>query len=537
MAENGEWCEDLINAISADTGVSVNDVQAYWNEHAFNRISSIFKKKDVVGDLVPFGKYSYLYDFIGDWYAYPNTDQVILKSRQIGVSTGAQLAALDSCIGFEGIHIPVVSNQGKNATKFIGEAGNILKHSPYFPILPVKKRNIKKESIEFDNGSIIQAYSSKPDSLRSGASFATILDEFASLPEQERMLNAVKARHSRGGSIKMISTPLGTDDEFMSWFNKARSGETNKLWYYLPLFPDGSIDPNVSLLEQDLPNPICPDILIDKVEEARLDSIEGFLQEYMCIPLDDSMSFFPVDLIKACWDTGLCEAMRKEALDIAHRPGKCYIGIDVAIERDETAIIVIYSRDGIFYVIDLQRTREDYNSQIALMKQYIDKYQPVSVRNDKTDTMAKAIDRDLTRRYGNLIDGVNYSNSEKEDMAVRLKRLMQNTSNGFTPALRMPNSKDLTTQLHGIKIKVTEAGNRQFTGKDKGGLDDIVNALWLAIPPIQHRRQRAPVTKPYTDTPRTLARKVGGSKRNVSITTVGGRPLRPRRGSPVIRRI
>lgn len=527
----GNWEDELVEAIAADMKIRPDDVLDYWSVHPFNRIQSIFKATDITGNNVPFTGYDYFYDFTGDWYRYPDVDQVVLKSRQIGISTVAQLAALDSCIGFFGISIPVVSNQGKNATKFIGEAGNILRSSPYFPILPIKERNIKKESIEFDTGSKMQAYTSSPDSLRSGQAFATILDEFAFLPEQERMLKAVQAKHSRGGSIKMISTPLATDDAFMRWFNDARNGVSGKNWYYLPLFPDNSIDPSVSLFEQELPTPICEDIRLSLVENVRLDSIEGFLQEYMCVPFDDSVAYFPTDLIKACWDNDTCSMMHAEALDIQHRTGRTYIGIDVAIERDETAIVVGYIKNGVCYIIDLQRTQEDYNTQLNLMKGLIDMYQPSSVRNDKTDTMAKAIDRDLRRRYGNLIDGVNYTNSEKEDMAVRLKTRMQNTMNGFTPSIVFPNSHDLTTQLHGIKINVTAAGNRQFSGKDGGGLDDIVNALWLMIPPTEVRRQKAPVTKPYTDhTPLThqFAKQKRAQKNSgVTIHRTG---MHPRRG-------
>lgn len=523
--------DELVYAIADDMGISPEGVLDYWKEHPLNRIRSIFMKKGITGDMVPFSDYHYFREFIGDWYMYPNTDQVILKSRQIGISTAAQLAALDSATAFEGINIPVVSNQGKNANKFVGEAGDILLHSRYFPILPISKRDIKKESIEFENGSVIQAYTSSPDSLRSGPAFATILDEFAFLPEQERMLKSVKAKHSRGGSVKMISTPLGNDDKFMEWFRKARDGITKKLWYYYPLFPDGSINPEVSLFEQDLPEPICADILLENVEEARLDSIEGFLQEYMCVPFDDARAWYGIDLIKSCWDNDVCEMMRIEALDLINRSGRCYIGIDVAIERDETAIIVIYVKDGIHYLVDMQRTRESYNKQVSLMKRYIDMYQPSMVRNDKTDTLAKAIDRDLTRRYGNLINGLNYTNPEKEDMAVRLKTLMQNRLNGFTPSIVIPNSQDLTTQLHGIKINVTDAGNRQFSGKEKGGLDDIVNALWLAIPPKQPRRQRGPVTKPYTNGP--VARRVGSQKKSgngIAISSINGGVRRPSRG-------
>lgn len=530
-------CDELVFAIADDMGVKPENLVAWWGEHPFNRISSVFKLKDLNGDLKRFKDYSYFREFLGDWYAYPNIDQVILKSRQIGISTGAQLGAVDTCIAYSGINVPVVSNQGKNSGKFVQDLGDIIRTSPYFDLLPVTEHGLMKERIEFTNGSVIQAYSSNPDSLRSGPSFVTILDEFAFLPEQERMLKAVAAKHSRGGSIKMISTPLATDDQFMDWFTKAKNGLSTKKFYFYPLFDPALLDPNKSILEQPQLVPICEDIDLERVEQVRLDSVEGFLQEYMCVPLDDSTAYYKTDLIMACWDDDMCERMRLEALDLKNRAGSCYIGIDVAIQRDETAIVVIYVVNGQHFVIDMTRTQADFNEQIRIMARYIDLYQPSAVRCDKTDTLGKAIERDLRRRYANLIEGVQYTNAEKEDMAVRLKRYMQNTLNGFTPSLKIPSSRDLLTQIHGIKITITIVGNKQFSGKGEQGLDDLTNALWLSLPPITYRRLASPATAPGGGTrlSQTLAQKARLEQRIgrdgvVTVAQVTSRARHPPRG-------
>lgn len=530
-------CDELIYAIADDMQVKPDQLVNWWSEHPFNRISSIFKLKSIDGSLRNFKNYWYFREFIGDWYAFPNIDQIVLKSRQIGISTGAQLPAADTCIAYSKINIPVVSNQGKNSGKFVQDLGDIIHSSPYFDLLPINEHGIMKERIEFENGSVIQAYSSNPDSLRSGPSFVTILDEFAFVPEQERMLKAVSAKHSRGGSIKMISTPLATDDQFMDWFTKAKQGLSNKKFYFYPLFDPALLDPSKSILEQPDLVPICEDIDLERVEQVRLDSVEGFLQEYMCVPLDDSMAFYKTDLIMACWDDEMCERMRIEALDIKNRTGSCYIGIDVAIQRDETAIVVVYVVGGQHFVIDMTRTQAAYNTQLALMVEYIDTYQPSEVRCDMTDTLGKAIERDLRRRYANLIEGIQYTNAEKEDMAVRLKRYMQNTLNGFIPSLKIPSSRDLLTQIHGIKISITAVGNKQFSGKGEEGLDDLTNALWLALPPKIHKRQKSPATKPGGGTrlsnelnqPTRLERRTGRDG-VITISQVTSRARHPERG-------
>jgi hypothetical protein len=109
--------------------------------------------------------------------------------------------------------------------------------------------------------------------------------------------------------------------------------------------------------------------------------------------------------------------------------------------------------------------------------------------------MGIQVERDLREMFGYVVEGVTYTNAIKQDMAMRLKMYMQNTSAkpSVTPCIYMPEHRKMIKELQHISIDVSKGGNIKISGKHEGGLDDIVNALWLALPPVVHQRLDAPV--------------------------------------------
>lgn len=516
---------ELQNRVLDDKDVSEAALIEFWGESMWNIISDIFRFRNPAGELVTYTPYPYLISFIDAGFQYPDNDRVVLKSRQIGLSTGIELESDLTSLIFDDIEVSLVSNKYENAKKLIRVCGNMLKRSPYFEYLPIEERNIKKEAIEFNNGSRIIPYSSRPDSLRSENIKKAFLDEFAFIPNQAEMLAAIQPKTTRGGSICMLSTPLAIDDEFMSTFHASWTGQNavignnRKLAWFLPMYEEGTIDLSRSLLDQaDVPR-LCMDARLERIEDIRLDSVERFLQEYMCVPLDDSLAYYPTSLIMGCVNEDACAIMQREALDWRKRPGTVRFGIDHALVRDETAISVLYGVNHDYHLVDCITTRDDYEDQLALIDYMVERYRPSIMRVDTTGEMGHQIDVDLSKRHKPIMEGVMYSNDRKREMAMQLKRFLQNKVNNRLPSLTLPSDQNVISQLHGIKIEVTASANIRFTGKDGGGLDDIPNSLWLAVPLIDTGSQTAPsVTYPVQHVTKTDAKKVAGAystRRNV----------------------
>lgn len=509
---------ELTNRVLDDKGISEDELTDHWGQSMWNIISDVFMIRSDTGQLVPYTSYPYLVSFIDAGFRYPDNDRVVLKSRQIGMSTGVELESDLSCMVYDDVEISVVSNKFDNAKKLIKACGKMLQNSPYYKYLPIEDRNIKKEIIEFNNGSRIVPYSSRPDSVRSENIKKAFLDEFAFIPNQKEMLDAIQPKTTRGGSVCVLSTPLAIDDEFMGWFNSSYTGENavigpnRKLAWFLPMYDKTEIDVNKSLLEQMDVVRLCMDARVDRMEDVRLDSVERFLQEYMGVPLDDSLAYYSTQLIMSCVDDDACRIKQVEAMDWRNRAGTVRFGIDHALVRDETAISVIYGVGHDYHLIDCVTTREDYEVQLKMIDQMVTQYRPSIIRVDTTGEMGHQIDFDLGKRYKPILDGVKYTNDRKREMAMQLKRYMQNKANNRVPSITLPSDQNVISQIHGIKIEVTENANIKFSGKDGGGLDDIPNSIWLSIPVIDiGSQEKAVVAYPTQHAGKPEVNKVGGS--------------------------
>lgn len=476
----------MYECVTQDLGISEVELSQRWVQ-PFNQVTDLFRLKDMYGELKPYTAYPYAVDFMNKGARVNDKNRVVLKSRQLGFTTVAELEALVTAMTFEDSEISIISSQFDQAKKIIGEMAGILKNSPY--PLPFQKNNIQKERIVCDTGTSIVAYSSNPDSIRGGQSIKVYLDEFAFVPDQDATLKAVRPKTTRGGQITMISTPLGSDDLFMRTFRRAKSKELNMNWFYYPLFD--KCDENTSLLLQDL-NPICPDVDMNTIEEARADSIDGFLQEYMCLPRDEANAYYPSQMILDC----VTDVIPDGFMNI-------YMGIDIALAKDETAIVVVGEQNGRYFVLHVETTRAEYKEQLQLIRHLYNMWKPLKIRSDATGTMGIQVERDLKEMFGYVVEGVTYTNSVKQDMAMRLKMYMQNTKAGISPCIYMPEDKKLIQELQHIQIKVSKSGNIQLAGKHQGGLDDIVNALWLALPPVVHERMNTPVINKSTSISRS----------------------------------
>lgn len=480
--------DDYIECVTQDLDLSLTELAQRW-VRPFNQVTDLFRLKNMYGDYIPYTPYPYAVEFMESGARVDDVNRIVLKSRQLGFTTVAELEALVTAMTFEDSEISIVASQYDQAKKFLSEAATILKNSPY--PLPFKKSNIQKERIICDTGTQIVAYSSNPDSIRGGQSIKVYLDEFAFVPDQDATLKAVRPKCTRGGQITMISTPLASDDLFMQTFKKAQSKEINTKAFYYPLFKDGTYDENRSLLEQDV-CPICPDVQMDIIEETRANSISGFLQEYMCIPVDESNAYYPSSLILPCVT---------DYIPSCHM--NVYMGIDIALAKDETAIVVVGEINGSYHVLDVCTTQAEYKEQLELIRTKFYQWRPLKIRSDATGTMGIQVERDLREMFGYVVEGVTYTNAIKQDMAMRLKMYMQNTCANVSPCIYMPEHRKMIQELQHISIDVSKSGNIKLSGKHKGGLDDIVNALWLALPPVVHDRLEAPIINNKTSISRS----------------------------------
>lgn len=473
--------EQLLESVHELTGLDRDTIVKRWRI-PYNMVDDLFSYRNRLGQMVPFTPYQYWQDYVNSAIGDEYSDLTVLKSRQIGITTSAEIVAILKMMTYYDTEVAVISHMYDKATEFVQEAGNIIQNAAV--PLPFSKKNVQKTKITCDDtGTSLVPYSSKPDSIRGGDAVCVILDEFAFVPYQEETLAAVGPKITRGGQIIMQSTPLRKDDIFMKTFEDMRTGVQPGRALYLPLFDPNEVDYSRAPSEQTCA-PICRDVDMSIIDREWMKSIDRYKQEYMCIPADEVNAYYPYDLIMAC------------TLDkMPHTIGTISMGIDHAIARDETAVYINNELGGANYIVYSEVMQGDYHEQLKAIDAIYSRWRPDRIRADATGEMGKQVEIDLKKRYGYIVEGVTYTNEVKREMALRLKYYMQNTVRGVKPCVHIPSDPELIDQLHSVKIEVTDGGVQRISGKQKGRLDDRVNGLWLTLPDEPYATPAMPVIK------------------------------------------
>lgn len=181
----------------------------------------------------PFRPYTYQATLLAD----RKPRQLILKSRQVGVTTVAAIRVLH-----EAIHAPrslslVISRDlvaAQNVVRLVLDIVGGLDAPP---------RLVKENQSElvFENGSRII---SQPATERSGRGYtatSVTLDEFAFCEYDERIYRAVSPTLSRGGRLTVLSTPNGQANLFYQLWQGIEGGDWSRHkihWKECPAFGD-----------------------------------------------------------------------------------------------------------------------------------------------------------------------------------------------------------------------------------------------------------------------------------------------------------
>jgi hypothetical protein len=143
-----------------------------------------------------------------------NRYNVILKSRQLGISTLAAGFALWSMLFAEDFNVLVIATTQEVAKNLVTKVRVMHDNLPSWLKGSVEADN--KLSLKFKNGSQIKAVSSAGTGARSEALSLLIVDEAAFIRNIEEIWIASQATLSTGGGAIVLSTPNGVGN----WFHQ-----------------------------------------------------------------------------------------------------------------------------------------------------------------------------------------------------------------------------------------------------------------------------------------------------------------------------
>lgn len=186
-------------------------------------IKTYAKIQHPVKGLIKFDTYNFQDDCVKSFEKY--RFNIVLKSRQLGLSTITAAYAVWNAIFRKDKNILVIATKLSTAVNFIRKVKVILDNIPKWLLLTAYEPT--KQSISFTNGSKITAVPTSPDAGRSEALSLLIVDEAAFIRDFDTIWTGLYPTLSEGGSAIIISTPNGVGGQYYKLWTQAEAASAD----------------------------------------------------------------------------------------------------------------------------------------------------------------------------------------------------------------------------------------------------------------------------------------------------------------------
>ncbi len=172
-----------------------------------------------------------------------NRFTIILKSRQMGISTLMAAYCTWLACFFNAKEILILANKGSVASGLIKKCKLILEDIPAW-LIP-QQLNDNAQSIQLSNYSVISASTTTSDSARSSALSLLIFDEASLVKDHliKDVWQSARPTLATGGSAVILSTPRGIGNFFHTMWMKAEQGESDGDISFFPIKLHWSLHP------------------------------------------------------------------------------------------------------------------------------------------------------------------------------------------------------------------------------------------------------------------------------------------------------
>lgn len=171
--------------------------------------------------LIPFNTYPFQDDIVADFIEHRLN--VILKARQLGLSTLAAAYCIWLALFHKDQNLLIIATKQKVAQNIIRKIKVILNNLPKWLILP-RIETSTKQTLEFSNGSRIEAVPTSDDAGRSEGVSLLIIDEAAWIKNFDDLWTGLWPTLSTGGRAIILSTPKGVGGQYHKIYTEAEAG-------------------------------------------------------------------------------------------------------------------------------------------------------------------------------------------------------------------------------------------------------------------------------------------------------------------------
>jgi phage FluMu gp28-like protein len=420
---------------------------------------------------------AYFLPYQARWINDQSRLRIVQKGRQLGFSYCDSYDSVKKASLRGGLDVWVMSRDETQAKQYIlycKKWAKVLNHAFQDVgeqlFLDDRGNSFKVQVITFASGASIYALSSNPDAIV-GKTGHVKLDEFAIHKDQRTLYAVAKPVTQWGGTLSIISTHRGAATVFNQIVTDILERGNTMGWSLHTV-------PVQKAVEEGLVERINKVTGRTETREAwlarqRAECIdeEQWLQEYCCIPADESSAFITYEMLSQAEDEGA----RKDFAYLAQCKNPLFIGFDVARKQD-LSVIDVEERVGDVYWerlrIELRKT--PYGQQRA----ELDRLMALpSVRRACIDStgLGNQLAEEAKERWGYRVEMVNFTNQVKQDLAFPLRAVHEDRR------IRYTRDEKLRSDLRGIKKETTAAGNIRFVGDSEDSHCDRFWAKALAV--------------------------------------------------------
>ena len=200
----------------------------------------------------------------------------------------------------------------------------------------------------------------------------------------------------------------------------------------------------------------------------QLDSLalKDFQQEFEARFVDEATAFFPYELILPCTDDELVLYEDYQAFP-PEIEGRLLAGFDVGRRNDSSEQVIVEEVSGVHHVRLIKSfDRRPFAEQEAELARMMDVLPLVRLSIDQTG-LGMHLAENLGARFGARVRRESFTNPAKEVWAHDFRIHLQQRT------VRLPRERDLLSQIHSIRRKLTPAGHPSFeaevAGERRGG--------------------------------------------------------------------
>lgn len=156
---------------------------------------------------------------------YDNKYNIVLKSRQMGISTLVAGYIMYKMLFEDEFKVLVIATKQDVAKNLVQKIQLMFDMLPPFIKSGVEIKNNNKLELVLSNGSSVKAVSSSPSAGRSEALSLLVIDEAAFIENFDPIWTAAQSTLSTGGDAIILSTPNGTGGLFYKLWAEAEAGD------------------------------------------------------------------------------------------------------------------------------------------------------------------------------------------------------------------------------------------------------------------------------------------------------------------------